>query len=187
RPEYIAVEVGGYALGVVVRGHQFALVLHQVDTEQERVARLEKTANMAEEGSPLRVVEVAYRAAEKDNQLASVARDAVKMRGKVADHGVDTDARKVCGSPTCGLLELRLADVEWHIEGQAAADCGIDEHAGLARRSGAELNQRLWRHRCNHLGGHAPEDLGLCAGQVILWQLGDGLKELRSPLVVEPA
>jgi hypothetical protein len=134
-PEDVAVEVRGHALGVVVGRNQFGRILHEVDTEQERVARLEESAHTIKKDAPLCVVEVAYRAAEKDNQLASIARDAVKMRGEVADHGVDAEAREVGGNPTCGLLERRLADVERHKEAQTVAHSRIDEHAGLARRA----------------------------------------------------
>ncbi len=90
-PQHVAVEVGGHARGVVVRGDEPVGALHEIGAEEEGVAGLEAAGDVGEERRARLGREIADGAAEEGDDARAVARDAVEVVLEVADDGVDLD------------------------------------------------------------------------------------------------
>ena len=96
--QHVAVELGGDARGVVVRGDEAVDVLHEVGAEQERVARRETARDRRRGTSRVRLGrEVADGAAEERDDAASAGGDLVEVVLEVADDRVHLDAVVLAG------------------------------------------------------------------------------------------
>ena len=110
--QHVAIELGGDARGVVVRGNEAVDVLDEVGAEQERVAGCETARDLGEELRAFLGREVADRAAEERDDPASAGGDLVEMVFEVADDGVHLDAVVLAGDRRRCAPERLLADVE---------------------------------------------------------------------------
>src|SRR5690606_13031238 len=95
-----------------------------------------------EEALRLLGLEVADGAAQEDDQAALAGGDAIEVAIVVADHPVDPEPGIGGEEPRPARAQHPLADVEGDI---AAAEAdrggGVEEHAGLAGRAAAQLDQ----------------------------------------------
>ena len=72
-PEDVPVELRGHCGGVVVGGVEPGFVLHEVETHEERVARLELPRQRTQEGGDPVRMEVPHRPREKQRQASAPA------------------------------------------------------------------------------------------------------------------
>ena len=140
----IAVELGGDAGRVVVRGNEPIDVLHEVGAEQERVAGRKTARHLGEELGAFLGREVADRAAEERDDAASAGGDLVEMVLEVADDRVHFDAVVLAGDRGRCAPECLLADVERNEATQRArARERVEQQPRLLRRARAELDERV--------------------------------------------
>jgi hypothetical protein len=188
--QHVAIEGGGHAGGVVVRGQEHRHRLDQVGGQEQHVARAQAGADVGEELVGGLAIEVADGAAEKEHDRRPLA--AAGQRGVeagqvlVLDH-VDldaVDAVEVAGARGEGLRR----DVDRAVQHRLAGGHRGDEAPRLLAAAGAELDDDgRRRHADRHRVGVAVEDALLGAGEPVLGQEGDGLEEGAADVVVEPA
>ncbi len=184
----VLVELSGDAAGVVVGGLEPIVRLDQIGAEQEAIVRPHQGGEAGEKVAPGRGVEVADRAAEEGDQATALAvGDALEVVLEVADEAAHGEARVLPDQRLGSLVGDLLGDVDRDVGLQAAGIAHRAEQvAGLCRRAGAELDQRLRpAGGGNDLAAALGEDRALGPGRVVLGQLGDLLEQLRAALVVE--
>src|SRR6185503_10445271 len=141
--EQVLRERGAPAPQVVVGGLERADVLHQVDAEQQVVARGEVRRDAVEEAAHLLRVEVADGAAEEDEdqrrQVAEEGERALVRRRQAAY----LEPAVLAGEGGARLPQHLAADVDREVLRRAAA-CGpgAEEMLRLDGAAGAELDER---------------------------------------------
>ena len=152
------------------------------------ILRPEEVRDPRQEAGALGRLEVPDRAAEEGDHARPGERDPLQVALEVADEAVHGDPI-LAGNGLGGVARDLLGDVDRRVCLEAAGLVHrVQEHAGLARRARAKLDQRrgAFRHRTDP-GGVALEDGALGPGRVVLGKLGDRLEQLRAALVVEVA
>ena len=143
--QHVAVELGGHAGGVVVGGDEPVDVLHEVGAEEERVAGLEgrrrRRRGTALVGSGARLPMVPPR-----NATRRVPPPGSSSRW--CSKSPTTACTSMPGySPAIGergVAQRRLAHVERHEAPERAGGAQrVEQEAGLLRRAGAELDERV--------------------------------------------
>ena len=153
RPQHVAVELGGDALGVVVGGFEPADVLHQVGAEQQAVAGPQVVGQLGSGTACARRARSCRWSSRGTRPCAGPRGQVAEVALEVADDGVDGDAGVLGGDLRGRGPHRRLVDLEGDEPREpAAAGEGVEQRAGLVRRARAELDQgvgaatpRRWR------------------------------------------
>lgn len=99
--QYVLVELRRHPLGVVVRGHQHRLVLHQVRTHQQRVTRRQHRPYGRQERGALRRPQVPDRAAQEHHQPRVGRLRQAQRPGEVRQQGVHPQPRMLSQQRLC--------------------------------------------------------------------------------------
>ncbi len=184
--EEVAGEGGGDAGGVVVGGLEHGAVLDQVDAEQEKIVRTEGGGEPPEKEIRIPRLEIADRAAEKDDHRR---RGGAQQRKRFLVGAVDAEAMGagvLPGDHPQGVTQGADADVDGNVAAAAVVGgAGPQQMPGLGRAAGAEFDQRHRTGAGQDVGGVALEDGGLGAGRVVLRLAGDLLVEGAAAGIVE--
>ena len=186
--QHVLLKLSRDAGAVDVGGQQPGRVFHQVDAQQQTLARPQAGRHRSEKSSPLLPGQVAYGAAEEGDQAAVGVGQPIQVQAEIADNARHLDGRVGRRQAGHGVTQRGLGDVEGNEAAQGAGvPEGVEKGHRLVRGPRTELDQRRCAAADRNFGRVRGQYLILGPGEVVLRQFGDALKERRPARVIQPS